>query len=117
MFPFSFVFFFFNDTATTEIYPLSLHDALPISLHGDAGRPPPDVRGCWVVGDGGRDPQPSGRRAVLVLLPGDAGRELGRSVVRGPALSGGCHRVRRPRGVDQPRHGRGATAVGCGSVT
>src|SRR5215813_13368219 len=27
---FSFVFFFFNDTATTEIYTLSLHDALPI---------------------------------------------------------------------------------------
>src|SRR5258707_5644363 len=27
-------FFFFNDTATTEIYTLSLHDALPISLHG-----------------------------------------------------------------------------------
>src|SRR2546430_14786823 len=26
-------FFFFNDTATTEIYTLSLHDALPISLH------------------------------------------------------------------------------------
>src|ERR1022692_586484 len=25
-----FFFFFFNDTATTEIYPLSLHDALPI---------------------------------------------------------------------------------------
>jgi len=24
-------FFFFNDTATTEIYTLSLHDALPIS--------------------------------------------------------------------------------------
>src|SRR5256885_13078510 len=30
-----FVFFFFNDTATTEIYTLSLHDALPIS----GGRP------------------------------------------------------------------------------
>src|SRR5260370_19801704 len=33
-------FFFFNDTATTEIYTLSLHDALPISvvkvLHADA---------------------------------------------------------------------------------
>src|SRR5256885_16113617 len=27
----TFSFFFFNDTATTEIYPLSLHDALPIS--------------------------------------------------------------------------------------
>src|SRR5260221_8156459 len=32
-----FIFFFFNDTATTEIYTLSLHDALPISgrLHCD----------------------------------------------------------------------------------
>src|SRR5256886_4240744 len=29
----SIIFFFFNDTATTEIYTLSLHDALPISLH------------------------------------------------------------------------------------
>src|SRR2546430_8958039 len=26
-------FFFFNDTATTEIYTLSLHDALPILVH------------------------------------------------------------------------------------
>src|SRR5689334_24836909 len=26
-------FFFFNDTATTEIYTLSLHDALPISVY------------------------------------------------------------------------------------
>src|SRR3712207_7234027 len=32
-------FFFFNDTATTEIYTLSLHDALPISL--PPGRAPP----------------------------------------------------------------------------
>src|SRR3712207_7915124 len=29
-------FFFFNDTATTEIYTLSLHDALPIFSRGDA---------------------------------------------------------------------------------
>src|ERR1035441_7053568 len=29
-----FFFFFFNDTATTEIYPLSLHEALPICLAG-----------------------------------------------------------------------------------
>src|SRR2546430_9806298 len=28
-----YVFFFFNDTATTEIYTLSLHDALPIYCH------------------------------------------------------------------------------------
>src|SRR3989442_7388742 len=31
MHPMSLLFFFFNDTATTEIYTLSLHDALPIS--------------------------------------------------------------------------------------
>ena len=29
------LYFFFNDTATTEIYTLSLHDALPISLIND----------------------------------------------------------------------------------
>src|SRR2546430_10955533 len=31
-------FFFFNDTATTEIYTLSLHDALPISVPQGARR-------------------------------------------------------------------------------
>src|SRR2546421_3798335 len=31
IFPIRFFFFFFNDTATTEIYTLPLHDALPIS--------------------------------------------------------------------------------------
>src|SRR2546430_15413020 len=30
-----FLFFFFNDTATTEIYTLSLHDALPIFVAGN----------------------------------------------------------------------------------
>src|SRR5258708_17608469 len=30
--------FFFNDTATTEIYTLSLHDALPICPQRDSGR-------------------------------------------------------------------------------
>src|SRR5574337_1211183 len=35
-------FFFFNDTATTEIYTLSLHDALPIWRPGTTGR-----RGSW----------------------------------------------------------------------
>src|SRR2546429_5137364 len=39
--------FFFNDTATTEIYTLSLHDALPISLdavHAQEERGHPDER-------------------------------------------------------------------------
>src|SRR3989440_3794801 len=32
------IFFFFNDTATTEIYTLSLHDALPICRRDNASR-------------------------------------------------------------------------------
>src|SRR3712207_8334068 len=47
--------FFFNDTATTEIYTLSLHDALPIcdglmtGIHRKTGRSLRLVRGCIEV--------------------------------------------------------------------
>src|SRR5438067_6394581 len=52
-----FSFFFFNDPATTEIYTLSLHDALPISVapaRSPWGAPPaspdtPGRRSCWGV--------------------------------------------------------------------
>src|SRR2546430_11163847 len=37
-------FFFFNDTATTEIYTLSLHDALPISVEPELTE--------WVIHEG-----------------------------------------------------------------
>src|SRR2546430_11448996 len=51
------LFFFFNDTATTEIYTLSLHDALPIYrirpavARGRPARQPPGVPpgGAWEV--------------------------------------------------------------------
>ena len=39
------VFFFFNDTATTEIYTLSLHDALPISIQSKVVAP--DCYNSW----------------------------------------------------------------------
>src|SRR3712207_8742367 len=39
-----FVMFFFNDTATTEIYTLSLHDALPISERAHERRLPREPR-------------------------------------------------------------------------
>src|SRR3712207_7961119 len=52
------VIFFFNDTATTEIYTLSLHDALPIyrllAEHGfrlNAIQPPADLLGVDAVCD------------------------------------------------------------------
>src|SRR2546426_4962879 len=56
---FSFLFFFFfNDTATTEIYTLSLHDALPIY------RDPRQAAGCR-----SRRAPPSGE--ALTHRPGD----------------------------------------------
>src|SRR2546430_17379093 len=51
-----FSFFFFNDTATTEIYTLSLHDALPISHRPPHHLDPVDVIGreiAEVVGPAG----------------------------------------------------------------
>src|SRR3712207_7180011 len=58
-------FFFFNDTATTEIYTLSLHDALPISgAHcpqpGEEPRPPGSAVAAGAAG--GRAPRGGGRR-------------------------------------------------------
>src|SRR5437773_5705763 len=48
-------FFFFNDAATTEIYTLSLHDALPISgVEGVAAGQVPETHlheGAQVAGD------------------------------------------------------------------
>src|SRR3989440_11134221 len=45
----SLFFFFFNDTATTEIYPLSPHDALPISSVARAEAPGAEVRPLHLV--------------------------------------------------------------------
>src|SRR2546430_15755851 len=98
-------FFFFNDTATTEIYTLSLHDALPISPHAGPGvrpvrsatrtkaaRRPPDgvfrarrglprdrhggARGLARVGTGARGARHHRRAAVLGTGPGDQGRAI-----------------------------------------
>src|SRR3712207_8943111 len=49
-------FFFFNDTATTEIYTLSLHDALPIYDGRGAGRPAASGAGRARTAPGRRRP-------------------------------------------------------------
>src|SRR5260370_14365662 len=59
----SFIFFFFNDTATTEIYTLSLHDALPICGVPATGRRALAARG-WRVG-AHREPVRAGARGRL----------------------------------------------------
>src|SRR2546426_3037253 len=59
-------FFFFNDTATTEIYTLSLHDALPIFRAGTRARPHAAPRGAHArrgaPADGAGVPQGEPRR-------------------------------------------------------
>src|SRR3712207_7660688 len=56
-------FFFFNDTATTEIYTLSLHDALPICRGGRARRDGRDGR--FRGPPAGRAERGAGRRRVV----------------------------------------------------
>src|SRR3712207_8556863 len=66
-------FFFFNDTATTEIYTLSLHDALPIS--------PQPGSGPWCPGRRASARRSARRRCAR------AGRRYGRGC--GSSRSGG----------------------------
>src|SRR6476620_6599992 len=100
------ILFFFNDTATTEIYTLSLHDALPISpvrrlecaaaaadarrglrTHGPAQRRPGDpLRAAAWHGPGDRQPKPRPLRR---------GRQLRDGLPPAPAPQ----RPHRPRGA------------------
>src|SRR2546422_6796028 len=58
-------FFFFNDTATTEIYTLSLHDALPISRRRRrAASAPASRRARAGTARPTPSPRPPGRRAA-----------------------------------------------------
>src|SRR3712207_7075700 len=72
--------FFFNDTATTEIYTLSLHDALPISAAGRVEVPAPG----W----------PAAGAAVRRRLPD---RPRGPSPLLGPRRRGDRHPARGDR--------------------
>src|SRR5260370_36887508 len=84
------IFFFFNDTATTEIYPLSLHDALPIS--GATWTP------TWVRRWKSRCTRADGYSAGSVRLTWMAAcaSEAGRSI------DGGAPRRGVPKGLPAP---------------
>jgi len=80
------------------------------SIHSHAGRPSPDVRGRRGSGTVGMiHSHPGGERCWYYSRHESP---VGRPVVRGPALSGGCNHVRRPRVWIKPRHGGGATTAG-----
>src|SRR2546425_8220150 len=77
------IFFFFNDTATTEIYTLSLHDALPISEEVAA------ARGDGSLLRGARSPGPEEealhlRAARLAEAAARRGHPAGRAALEGP---------------------------------
>src|SRR5208283_3467240 len=99
---------FFNDTATTEIYTLSLHDALPISCASSAGRR--QVVHAADVAERGLRATAAACRAgrVLAVVSSQAAR---------PAAA-----VRRPRTASPvaDRAGRGVRACGacaCGGAS
>src|SRR2546425_3733900 len=60
-----FHFFFFNDTATTEIYTLSLHDALPISCQAKSRPPGRRTASRTVMGQWNANKQRDSRSAEL----------------------------------------------------
>src|SRR5256886_15321391 len=72
-FPSGFFFFFFNDTATTEIYTLSLHDALPICFGDRSLRSAASLRAQPVGTDHsarGGDARSGGHRAAAARRSG-----------------------------------------------
>src|SRR5437764_13173611 len=77
--------FFFNDPATTEIYTLSLHDALPIYDDDQADEKMAPYR-CTCVHDDVPAPSPTNRNATA--LPGAAAAATGADGAGAPA--GGC---------------------------
>src|SRR3712207_8694936 len=70
------MFLFFNDTATTEIYTLSLHDALPI-----------------LCSDGLSDMVPEARMGELLALSPDDPEEPARELVSAALEAGGTDNV------------------------
>src|SRR2546430_17526108 len=87
--------FFFNDTATTEIYTLSLHDALPI-YEAELGWEPPRIE---------RE-RPSGQRVGVTRLrrlPERTARDLLHEAERPRAVPRQAERTPDPHGEDQGR--------------
>src|SRR3712207_7445423 len=82
MYEFSLLLFFFNDTATTEIYTLSLHDALPICKIGAEARGRRQGYGARLSG-AWRHRRPLRRAGVCaagyLLSAAGSGRRLARS--------------------------------------
>src|SRR3712207_8445267 len=92
------MFFFFNDTATTEIYTLSLHDALPIFGADEPER---------LLEEGGLDQERHAGERRDGCTTGDAALELG------PGLLTGAHVLDRKSTRLNSSHANISYAVFC----
>src|SRR6266487_3188565 len=108
-------FFFFNDTATTEIYTLSLHDALPIYL-GQPDRQHPaepavHLAGRELVTRMRRQPrvEHARQRRMALEAGGDRQRALGGAVH--PQEQGAHAPLQQPR-LERPQRGAGVAPPG-----
>src|SRR5260370_36264597 len=98
LFPYTPLFlFFFNDTATTEIYTLSLHDALPISA-----RRPRHRRAACICGSGRADESEERRRGRIAPCPSPPPALAG---CAGAAVPLGSSQAG-PRRCEEPQIGR-----------
>src|SRR2546430_17502851 len=86
----SLFFFFFNDTATTEIYTLSLHDALPILVgRRDSGAQDGVIGGAFTFLAQARTGQPNER-----MEPIEAASEFGANLQE-PVMAGDMRKLMR----------------------
>src|SRR2546430_10750606 len=121
-------FFFFNDTATTEIYTLSLHDALPIcAVGGGIAAQEGEGDGRIDVGEDRRGPGPEAVQQRPELIgEGDArsdqivaaahesaerARRVGQGLKRAEAMASGTEPIARDYGIARiTRTARGGVA-------
>src|SRR3989442_15915853 len=96
-----FFFFFFNDTATTEIYTLSLHDALPIFR----------LRCGWRIDRRHTDRHDGG--AALYAAHASGGHRA-RPGLRHPSVGGGAVNSEHVRTGDQLHRKMTITRIGAG---
>src|SRR3712207_4341516 len=111
------MFFFFNDTATTEIYTLSLHDALPILDPAPRGRGDVGGGGARLLPGADRSPEGPALHPVRGRIPHDRHRQ-GPEVHDAPD-GGGATRpeARRDRVGDRGRRKAGPAGGSSGAQT